>query len=157
MLKTSQEVRVSLVSIHAGYFPEVLRIEADSFEFPWSEGDFIRCLKQRNCVGKVAVLEGRVLGYVVYEYLKSSVHLLNIAVDAECRGGVVGTQMIAELTDKLRGNRTRIVAEVRETNLPAQLFFRANGFRAVAVLRGFYDDTPEDAYQMVYRLPRRRP
>ena len=41
--------------------------------------------------------------------------------------------------------------EVRETNLPAQLFFRAHGFRAVSVLRDFYEDTAEDAYLMQYR------
>ena len=41
--------------------------------------------------------------------------------------------------------------EVRETNLAAQLFFRSLGFRAVNVLRNYYDDTPEDAYVMQYR------
>ena len=41
--------------------------------------------------------------------------------------------------------------EVRETNLDAQLFFRAQGFRAVNVLRDFYEDTTEDAYLMQYR------
>jgi ribosomal-protein-alanine N-acetyltransferase len=41
--------------------------------------------------------------------------------------------------------------EVRETNLPAQVFFRSNGFRAISVMRNFYDDTPEDAYAMQFR------
>jgi ribosomal-protein-alanine N-acetyltransferase len=42
--------------------------------------------------------------------------------------------------------------EVRERNLAAQLFFRDNGFRAVAVLRAFYKEayTTEDAYVMQY-------
>jgi len=34
--------------------PEVLEIEDRSFEFSWSEEDFIRCLRQRNCIGMVA-------------------------------------------------------------------------------------------------------
>ncbi|MEM1305855.1 MAG: ribosomal-protein-alanine N-acetyltransferase RimI, partial [Planctomycetota bacterium] len=33
---------------------EVLGIEQESFEFPWLEEDFIRCLRQRNCIGMVA-------------------------------------------------------------------------------------------------------
>ena len=41
--------------------------------------------------------------------------------------------------------------EVRETNLDAQLFFKQIGFRAVSVLRDFYDDSDEDAYLMQYR------
>jgi len=43
------------------------------------------------------------------------------------------------------------VLEVRETNLAAQLFFKNQGFRAVTVLRDYYDDTPEDAYIMQFR------
>jgi ribosomal-protein-alanine N-acetyltransferase len=43
------------------------------------------------------------------------------------------------------------VLEVRETNLAAQLFFRESGFRAVSLLRDFYEDTTEDAYLMQYR------
>ncbi len=60
--------------------------------------------------------------------------------------------MVAKLIGKLsRQRRTRITLEVRETNLAAQLFFRTQGFRAVNVLRNYYEDTPEDAYLMQYR------
>jgi [ribosomal protein S18]-alanine N-acetyltransferase len=61
--------------------------------------------------------------------------------------------MVAKLISKLSGHRrTRISLEVREANLPAQLFFRAQGFKAVRVLRAFYDDSGEDAFLMQYRL-----
>src|SRR4051812_2604533 len=33
---------------------EVLEIERSAFEFPWFEEEFIRCLRQRNCIGMVA-------------------------------------------------------------------------------------------------------
>jgi ribosomal-protein-alanine N-acetyltransferase len=46
--------------------------------------------------------------------------------------------------------RDRILLEVRERNLPAQLFFRALGYRAISVLKDFYQDTTEDAYLMQY-------
>ena len=49
-------------------------------------------------------------------------------------------------------DRTRITLEVRETNLNAQLFFRAQNFRAVRVLRSYYEDSGEDAFLMQYRL-----
>jgi [ribosomal protein S18]-alanine N-acetyltransferase len=131
---------------------EVLDIEAESFEFPWLEEDFIRCLRQRNCIGMVAEHEDRVVGFMVYELNKSRLHLINFAVSREFRRYGVGTQMMSKLIGKLSSQRrTRIVLEVRETNLVAQLFFRANGFRAVSVLRSYYEDTPEDAYLMQYR------
>ncbi len=61
--------------------------------------------------------------------------------------------MVAKLISKLSSHRrTRITLEVRETNLTAQLFFRSQGFRAVKVLRAFYEDSGEDAFLMQYRL-----
>ena len=131
---------------------EVLDIENQGFEFPWSEEDFIRCLRQRNCIGMVAEHDDRVIGFMIYELHRSRLHLLNFAVSRQHRRRQAGTQMLNKLLGKLSAQRrTRIVLEVRETNLPAQLFFRNLGFRAVSVLRDFYDDTTEDAYLMQYR------
>jgi ribosomal-protein-alanine N-acetyltransferase len=57
--------------------------------------------------------------------------------------------MITKLVSKLAyQRRNRIVLEVRETNLSAQLFFRSLGFRATGVLRNFYEDSTEDAFMM---------
>jgi ribosomal-protein-alanine N-acetyltransferase len=59
--------------------------------------------------------------------------------------------MLRRLAAKLsQQRRDRILLEVRETNLPAQLFFRANGFRAISLLREYYEDSPEDAYLMQF-------
>ena len=131
---------------------EVLDIERESFEFPWYEEDFIRCLRQRNCIGMVAEHGERVVGFMIYELHKTRLHILNFAVAEEFRGRDVGRQMADKLISKLSSQRrTRITLEVRETNLPAQLFFKQLGFRATSVLRSYYDDSPEDAYLMQYR------
>jgi ribosomal-protein-alanine N-acetyltransferase len=130
---------------------EVLAIENGSFEFPWTEDDFIRCLRQRNCIGMVAEHDERVAGFMIYELHKTRLHILNFAVHPEYRRRGVGAHMVDKLTGKLSyQRRTRILLEIRETNLPAQLFFRALGFRAISVLRDFYDDTIEDAYLMQF-------
>ena len=131
---------------------EVLAIEEQAFEFPWHEDDFVRCLRQRNCIGMVAEASERVVGFMVYELHKHRLHILNFAVGERARRRGVGTQMCKKLIGKLsHDRRSRIQLEIRETNLPAQLFFRTLGFRATTVLRQFYEDTPEDAYLMQYR------
>ncbi|TWT88495.1 ribosomal-protein-alanine N-acetyltransferase [Pseudobythopirellula maris] len=128
---------------------EVLDIERLSFEFPWLEEDFIRSLRQRNCIGMVAEQGDRVVGFMIYELHKTRLHLLNFAVAPNVRRRAVGDQMIRKLVGKLSSQRrTKITLEVRETNLDAQLFFRQSGFVAVDVLRDYYDDSPEDAYLM---------
>jgi ribosomal-protein-alanine N-acetyltransferase len=131
--------------------PEVLDIERASFEFPWFEEDFIRCLRQRNCIGMVAEHAERVVGFMIYELHKTRLHILNFAVANNLRRRGVGRQMIDKLVGKPSSQRrTEITLEVRETNLAAQIFFRESSFRATSVLRDFYDDSPEDAYVMQY-------
>lgn len=133
--------------------PEVLDIEKSSFEFPWSEEDFIRCLRQRNCIGMVAEYDERVVGFMIYELHKDQLHVLNFSVRPDVRRRGVGMQMVNKLVGKLsQQRRNRIVLEIRETNLAAQMFFKNLGFRAVSVLRDYYDDTVEDAYVMQYRF-----
>jgi ribosomal-protein-alanine N-acetyltransferase len=147
-----EEIRVHIRWMIRRDMPDVLVTEDGSFEFPWLEDDFIRCLRQRNCIGMVAEYEDRVVGFMIYELHKTRIHVLNFAVAPGFRRKGVGSQMIAKLIGKLSTQRrSRIVLEVRETNLDAQLFFRSNGFRAVSVLHSYYDDTPEDAYVMQYR------
>ncbi|MDR2439423.1 MAG: ribosomal protein S18-alanine N-acetyltransferase [Planctomycetaceae bacterium] len=134
-------------------FPEVIAIEQSCFEFPWKEEDFIHCLQQRNCIGMVAEYEGRVVGFMIYEVPKNRIHLLNIATIPEFQRRGVAGQMIRKLIGKLvNQRRNRIVLEVRETNLPALVFFRALGFRATVVIKNYYDDMNEDAYVLQYRL-----
>lgn len=133
--------------------PQILDIESESFETCWSENEFIRCLRQRNCIGIVAEKNDCVLGYLIYELHKDRLHVLNFAVAKAARRRGVGTAMIKTLIGKLTPTcRNRIMLEVRESNLSAQCFFRAIGFKAVLVLRDFYDDTDEDAYVMQYRV-----
>ena len=70
----------------------------------------------------------------------------------DARRRCVGKQMLQKLVGKLsQQRRNRIVLEVRETNLAAQMFFRSGGFKAVSVLRDYYDDASEDAYVMHFR------
>jgi [ribosomal protein S18]-alanine N-acetyltransferase len=133
--------------------PEVLGIERESFEFAWTEEDFLCCLRQRNCIGMVAERDGEIVGFMIYELHKAKLRILNFAVAAHARREGVGTKMIRRLVDKLSQQRRKeIVLEVRETNLDAQLFFKTAGFRAATVLRNHYDDTTEDAYYMRYLL-----
>jgi ribosomal-protein-alanine N-acetyltransferase len=128
-------------------FKEVLTIEAEIFQFPWLAGDFEKVLRGVHCYGAVAEYQDTVVGFVVFELLKHHIRVLNLAVEGWHRRCGVGRMMIEKLVGRLSVLRRRaITCEIRESNLDAQLFFCAVGFRAVAVLRDFYENTPEDAY-----------
>ena len=132
---------------------EVLQTEQESFEYSWTEEDFLKCLRQRNCIGMVAEHGEKVVGFMIYELHKSKLHVLNFAVHPTFRRQGVGQQMVAKLIGKLSSHRrTKITLAVRERNLPAQLFFRSQDFRAQRVLRNYYEDSGEDAFLMEFRV-----
>lgn len=132
---------------------DVLEIEQHSFEFAWTEEDFLCCLRQRNCIGMVAEHQERIVGFMIYELLKSQLHVLNFAVAPWAQRQGVGGQMVEKLVNKLaQQRRDEIRLEVREGNLAAQLFFQKQGFVATNVLRNYYEDTTEDAYVMRHVL-----
>ena len=150
---TKAQVRVHIRWMIRRDMPEVLAIEHASFEFPWCEEEFLRVLRQRNCIGMVAEYGERVVGFMIYELHKNRLHVLDFASHPEFRRQGIGHQMVAKLVGKLSSHRrTRIALSVRETNLPAQLFFRRQEFKATRVLRGYYEDSGEDAFLMQYQL-----
>lgn len=151
ILKTSLDVQIRWLIRRD--MPEVLEIEQDSFEFAWTEEDFLCCLRQRNCIGMVAEHNHRIVGFMIYELHRDKLQILNFAVAKSYRRRTVGKQMVLRLVDRLSQQRRKeICLEVRERNLPAQQFFKSQEFRAVDVLRGHYEDTAEDAYLMRYSL-----
>lgn len=130
----------------------VLDIESASFEYPWTEEEFINCLRQRDCIGMVAEYAEQVVGFMVYELQPTSIHVLSFAVHPDFRRKSVGSALMDKLFSKLvYQRRSRIQLEVRETNLSAQLFLKQLGFRATGVLRSFYEDSTEDAFLMQFR------
>jgi len=136
-------------------FAQVLGIEQACFEFPWTEEEFLQCLHQPNCLGMVAEYEGRVVGFVIYETPKNRIFVTNIATDPEFQRHGVARQMIQKLVAKMiYQRRQKIAIEIRETNLPALLCFRALGFRTALIRKNFYENQSEDAYVLQYRLGR---
>lgn len=132
---------------------DVLRIERQCFEYFWQHNDFVVALRHRNCIGMVAEYGCEVAGYMVYELHKTRLHILNFAVAPEFSRQGVGAQMVQKLLGKLHNQRrARITLEVREYNLPAQLFWKAMGFRCVNILKDYYEDSEEDAFVFTYKI-----
>ena len=133
--------------------PEILAIENQSFDDPWTEDQWLACIRERNHIGMVAERNGVIVGYMAYALESRKLVLLNLAVRTEFRRSGVGMSMIQKLRSKLHPQRRRmLVANVAETNLQAQLFMRACGLTAVRIEKEFFmcsDLTFQDAYRFV--------
>lgn len=125
--------------------PEVYEIERLSNPHPWSEDNFLQCLRQRNVIGFVVERGGVVDGFMVYELHEERLHVLNLAVHPRCRRTGVGTVLVRKLVNQLSVHRrTSITLVVEEDNTAALLFFKRRGFRAVGMADG--------AVRMEYRI-----
>jgi ribosomal-protein-alanine N-acetyltransferase len=132
----------------------VLEIERRSPGEHWTRKDFLPVFHAADTDGWVAEADGRIVGFMIFQVQNAGgsrlVVLRNIAVAPYWRRSGVGRAMLERLDEKLRGAEDRIQAVVAESNLPAQLFLRAAGYKAVRVLRGHFGS--EDGYLMERRL-----
>lgn len=147
-VKTAYEV----CTIKPAHLARVVALEKECFEFPWRFGDFYSMLTLHRAGGLVAVSNGKVIGYVIYSRMGSEgeafVKIDNIAVAATHRREGVASALAGEALRRTTrdSDSARIDAMVRERNLAAQLFLRANGFKAIQTLRNQFEETGEDAY-----------
>ena len=128
---------------------QVLAIEEEVFlnewACPWTKEEFIRCSRQRNCIGMVAEgigeFEDKVLGYMMYELERNGLYIINLAVAAAVQRRKIGSQLIAKLRSKLSAERRcKIELNVCEANLAAQQFLSHEGFIASGIDYDFYGD-----------------
>lgn len=134
-------------------FDAVMAIERQSFEFPWSEADMMRCLRNQSVVAMVAEVDEVVVGYIIYELNKTYYWLMNIAVHPDWRHLSIGSQLLTKLKGKLSfQRRSTIRCLIREKNLAAHLWLAANGFKATGISRSQFVDTDEDALRFTYRI-----
>ncbi|WP_342306300.1 ribosomal protein S18-alanine N-acetyltransferase [Methanolobus sp. ZRKC5] len=120
--------------------PEIVEIEDCSFEVPWPDFLFKAHLSNPGFL----VYEGdRVLGYAIVGSSedKRKAHLQSIAVHKECLRQGIASKLLEWCIDlvKLYGFN-KMMLEVRESNVTAQLFYSNNGFLVEGKIDGYYLD-----------------
>ena len=145
---------LSLERMRGAHIPEILAIEEDLFDGPWTESMFHQEVSDSYLSRPwVAMLDGRVVGYMVTWFLRDEVHLLNIAVARAHQGKGYARRMLSELIDEsVRGGRDLITLEVRESNHSARRLYDAHGFIVVGRRKSYYQDNHEDAVVMTLNV-----
>lgn len=116
----------------------VMSIEEQLFADPWSEDEFVRCLRQRSCIGLVAEFNQQPIGYMIYQLHRDHLSVITIAVQREYQRRGFARRMIAKLVGKLSDKRHSISTVIPDDNLQAQTFFREIGFKAKRILRDYF-------------------
>ncbi len=127
---------------------QVLEIENECFEDPWSEIYFTLSLKRPRSYEYfyVARCEDTVMGYIVFIVLYEEAHILNIAVPTAYQRQGIGKYLLASALDKIQTLDGReVFLEVAVSNLPAQYLYRQFGFRICGIRKNYYG-RHKDAY-----------
>lgn len=135
--------------------PETVIIET-SQDYCCTEDELRKINRKRDVIGMVVEVVDKasrlkVIGFAFYRLHESYNQLIRFVIHHEYRRQGWGRLLMGGLLTRLSPRkRSRLVVHVRETDLDAQFFLQAMGFRAVRVLREYFQDTNEAAYQMEY-------
>ena len=130
-----------------GDLAAVWDIEQRAYDYPWSRGIFIDCLRvPYQC--DVVEQDGRVVGYTIVSMAADEAHLLNLCLDPAAQGQGLGRLMLAHVLEAAQAQKARVIyLEVRPSNKRAIALYLHNGFRRIGVRPRYYrsGDGREDA------------
>jgi [ribosomal protein S18]-alanine N-acetyltransferase len=116
----------------------VWAIERRAYDYPWSRGIFIDCLRVPY-VCEILEEGGQVLGYAIMSLGGDEAHLLNLCLDESAQGRGLGKLVLDHLMHRATLEGVRVLyLEVRPSNARAiKLYLRA-GFARIGVRRNYY-------------------
>lgn len=126
----------------------ILGIESTAYDLPWSEEDFLSRLRNHNTIGMVVEYNHAIVGYVIYQIICEKLILLNLTISTSFHRQGFGTQLMEKMKQKLKYGRHKILIDVNEYNLDAQLFLRNCGFVCVGIKKK--EDLFGDAYSFCF-------
>lgn len=118
----------------------ILEIEKDNFPDPWSRECFHKILKNRNCIGKVYERDGKILGYLIQEWDKTTYNVVNLVIAKNSQRQGVAKELLSELIARMNKpyGKERILVSISDRNLVGQLFFRSLEFKAEKISYNFF-------------------
>jgi ribosomal-protein-alanine N-acetyltransferase len=135
-------------------------LERRCHSHPWNLRHFAAAL--RDATTRTVVLRdpgremeaGRgVVGYCIVQVAADEMHIHNLVVEPESRRAGLGRRLLADALAYGAGlGACRVYLEVRQSNWAALELYRAAGFEAVAVRKGYYDRPREDALELRLEL-----
>ena len=128
--------------------PQVIAIERRAFPTPWSLAMFVLELSKPSGICLAAVVEERLVGYLVCSRYDTVWHVMNVAVAPEERRTGVATALLTELLERVGDPAARYTLEVRQSNAGAITLYERFGFRTAGRRRAYYHDNSEDALIM---------
>jgi ribosomal-protein-alanine N-acetyltransferase len=121
----------------------------------WSSDEYRRLFQefQFSRLGLVAASRSELLGFVIAREVAPEWELENIVVAVSAHGQGIGSALMEALSQHIQGaGGTRLLLEVRESNLGARRLYEKAGMRLSGRRKMYYTDPPEDALLFAKKL-----
>ena len=129
-------------------------IEEGSYATPWPrETFFVDITLNADAKYFVAVIDGRIVGFIGGWFKEGALHIVNVATDPQYRRRGVARHLMTfllGLADDLKVERAFL--EVRRSNTAAEQLYESLGFEVSGVKEMYYPDNLEDALVMTKEL-----
>lgn len=134
--------------------PEIMKIEEQVYEFPWTKGIFSDCIRVGyDCW--VAAEDKRIIAYGVLSSAAGESHVLNIATSRDYQQQGIGRQFLNHLIKLARlRNSDVLLLEVRPSNHTAIHLYESSGFNEIGSRKAYYPapNGKEDALILALQL-----
>ena len=122
-----------------------MSIESAAYQYPWSRAQFSSSLTDANTQSQALLLEGRIIGYVLFLPVAENADILNICIDSKYQHQGFGRQLFAHLLSELQTLEIEnLFLEVRASNAQALRFYHHLGFESIHTRKKYYSNL-EDA------------
>ena len=93
--------------------------------------------------------DGKTVGYCIVYHVLDEGEIARVAVDSSCRRQGVGRKILDQVSDICAEKGvTRLLLDVRESNVAARTFYQSYGFQEDGIRKNFYDTPKEHAVLM---------
>jgi [ribosomal protein S18]-alanine N-acetyltransferase len=134
--------------------PVLLTIERESLSASHWSAEKYQQIFSHSSPSRIALVKsevGKIQGFLVARTLGDEWELENIAVSLPARRQGIGTLLLQELLNRAKREKaSKILLEVRQSNLEARSLYRKFGFQESGVRAGYYQFPDESA--ITYRI-----
>lgn len=120
-------------------FEALWEIEHRAYEFAWTKGILLDCIRIKHPAYVMHDETGKLFGYAFLTVGAAEAHLLNLAVEPTAQNQGIGRQLLAHVLKRAPLLRIdRIFLEVRPSNAAALKLYEEAGFNEIGRRPGYY-------------------
>ena len=118
---------------------QIIAIEKDSYENPWTKNHFINDLKNKHSLNYVCKINSQLIGYLFGYLIEKEYYLNKITIKKNFRKQKNGKSLFQECVNDLSNKNVRCIQlEVSSLNLSAQKFYENLNFKYVGLRKDYY-------------------